>query len=106
METAINIFGFLADYFDVITLIICAGVGYILKNMIPQLDNRFIPAISGCLGILINIAGHAWAVSPEIIATGLVSGLAATGLHQAIKNLIDKFGASVDTTAGGGTESK
>ena len=43
----------------------------------------------GVLGVVLNV----WAqrgISPEIILMGMFSGLASTGLHQTLKNLIAK----------------
>ena len=34
--------------------------------------------------------------APDVLLTGLFSGLASTGLHQAFKAFIDKFGKKKD----------
>ena len=57
------------------------------------LDNRFIPIICGvCGGILGVVAKYVMPEFPAVdiltaIAIGIVSGLAATGLHQVGKQL-------------------
>lgn len=82
---------FLTQYLSVVIVIICAAVGYIIKNFLPDSLNNFIPLFSGALGVFIAC----WAVSdftPEVLATGLVSGLAATGCYELVKKLIDQFG--------------
>ena len=62
---------------------ICLCIGYIIKNLIPsERVNKFIPLISGLIGVGLN----AWlemGMSPQIILTGLLSGLASTGLYEA-----------------------
>lgn len=78
----------LKEYVVVIVLGICLCVGYILKNLIPtDKINRFIPLIMGVLGVLLNM-WISWGVTPEIILSGLVSGLASTGLYEAFRNMI------------------
>lgn len=77
----------LQSYISVVTLVICACVGYAVKNLITNQEiNRFIPIIVMVLGIIINI----WTVgypSPEVIAQGAVSGLASSGAYEAIDQL-------------------
>lgn len=82
---------FLTQYLSVVIVIICSAVGYIIKNFLPDNLNNFIPLFSGVLGIFIAC----WTVetfTPEVLATGLVSGLAATGCYELVKKLIDQFG--------------
>lgn len=70
---------------------ICLCVGYVLKNAIAtDKINRFIPLIMAVLGLFLNIWLEGWNVSPEVVLTGLFSGLASTGLHQAFKKIINK----------------
>lgn len=79
-------------YIIPVTLVVCLGVGYILKNLIPSDKiNKFIPAILGVLGVFITVWTSGWVITPEILAIGLVSGLASTGLHQAFKQFIKNF---------------
>lgn len=78
----------LKEYVVIIVLGICLCVGYILKNLIPtDRINRFIPLIMGVLGVLLNM-WISWAITPEIILGGLISGLASTGLYEAFRNMI------------------
>lgn len=78
---------FLNDYLVLIVLGTCLSVGYIIKESIPSIDNKYIPLIMGVLGVLINI----WVnmdFTPEILLAGLFSGLSSTGLHELYRNLI------------------
>ena len=59
-----------------------------------RLDNKWIPVLCGVLGILLGLAAYLWgmpdfpAADPiTAAAVGGVSGLAATGVHQAVKQL-------------------
>ena len=80
----------LNDFMCPIIVVICLCVGYIIKHLVPgDAINKFIPLIVGVLGVVIG----AWlemAFTPQILAVGLVSGLASTGLHQLFKNFINK----------------
>lgn len=81
---------FLLDYTSPIIMGICLCIGFILKEIIPSTKiNRYIPLIMGTLGVLL-----AWwingAMDPVILLSGLISGLASTGLYEAFKNLICK----------------
>ncbi len=99
MQDLANMIGILNGYFNIVVVIICACIGYVLKNAFPKFDNRFIPLASAVLGIALTAWGN-WGFSLEILATGLVSGLAATGLYEAVKNMINKFGNSVSEKGG------
>lgn len=79
---------FVTEYVSPIVLVICLAVGYILKNIVPsEKVNRFIPLISGILGILVSFWAN-WEITPETLAQGLISGLAATGLYEVFKGLL------------------
>lgn len=78
----------LSGYIVLVVLGICLCVGYILRNLVPtDKVNKYIPLIMGVLGVGLNI-WISWAVTPEIVLGGLVSGLASTGLYETFKNMI------------------
>lgn len=81
---------FLNDYMIPVILGICLCIGYIIKQYIPQVNNKVIPTVVGLLGVFLAIWINSWTVTPEIILAGLVSGLGSTGLHQAFKQFIEK----------------
>lgn len=69
---------------------ICLCVGYVLKNLVPtEKVNRYIPLTVATLGVVISVWNSGWAFTPTTVVTGLVSGLASTGMHQAFKSFID-----------------
>ena len=82
---------FLNDYLVAIAVGICLCVGYIIKHVIPNDKvNKFIPAILAIIGVGVNIWLNGFTLTPEILLGGLMSGLTATGLHQAFKQFIEK----------------
>ncbi len=82
---------FLENYFVLIIIGICLCIGYIVKNILPtQALNRFIPLIVGLLGVAVAIWLNGFAFTPEILLSGLVSGLASTGMHELFKQFIEK----------------
>lgn len=80
--------GFITEYISPITLVVCLAVGFIIKNAVNNgTVNRFIPVIVAILGVFI-CAWDAMAFTPMVLAAGLISGLASTGLYEACKNLL------------------
>ena len=80
--------GFILEMYTPIVLVICLCVGYVLKHLLDGLDNRFIPLILTTLGAVIACI-YGQAVTIDLIASGMVTGLASTGMHQVFKNLIE-----------------
>lgn len=74
----------LQEYSAPVVMGICVCIGYIVKKAAPtEKLNRFIPLIVGALGILLN-AWMRWDFTPSVVLGGLVSGLASTGIHEAL----------------------
>lgn len=73
-------------------VVICYLVGLIVKAT-PWNNNKIIPIVCGVAGAALGVAGMY--VMPEFpatdpitaVAVGIVSGLAATGADQAVKQL-------------------
>ena len=71
--------------------VICYLIGQIVKA--TGLDNKWIPCIVGIAGGVLGVAGLY--IMPDFpateiitaIAVGIVSGLASTGVNQAVKQL-------------------
>lgn len=78
--------------------VICLLIGQGVKA--SGLDNKFIPIVCGICGAILGVAGMF--IMPDFPATdyitaaavGIVSGLAATGLNQVVKQLGDGKTAS------------
>lgn len=80
----------LTQYFSIVVVGICSCVGYVIKNSLDFIPNKYIPLIMGVLGLIINILMNLSGINAEVILTGLFSGLASTGLYEMFKNLINK----------------
>lgn len=71
--------------------VICYLIGQIVKS--TGIDNKWIPCIVGAVGGLLGVAGlYVMADFPAsepitAVAVGIVSGLAATGANQAVKQI-------------------
>lgn len=62
-----------------------------IKNSIDFIPNKYIPAIMLFLGLISNILINLGiGINADVILTGMLSGLASTGLHQVFKQLINK----------------
>lgn len=82
---------FLTEYSVPVIVGICLCVGFILKNVIAtDKINKFIPLIVAVIGVVVNAWLNAWTVTPEILLSGMFSGLASTGMHQLFKQFIEK----------------
>ena len=81
---------FLNDYMLPIVVGICLCVGYIVKKWIKDLDNKYIPTIVAIIGVFLSTWISEWQITPQVILSGLVSGLSSTGLHQLFKQYIEK----------------
>lgn len=80
---------FLNDYMMPVILGICLCTGYITKQWITDVDNKYIPTIVTILGVILALWISGWNFTPEIILGGMVSGLGSTGLHQLFKQFIE-----------------
>lgn len=80
----------LTQFFSIVVVGICLCVGYVIKNSLDFIPNKYIPAIMLVLGTVINILININGINAEVILTGMFSGLASTGLHEMFKNLINK----------------
>ncbi len=80
---------FLNEYMLPVVLGICLCVGYTVKQWMSDVNNRYIPTIVAALGVMLSVWMNGWEISPEIILSGLISGLSSTGLHQMFKQFIE-----------------
>ncbi len=82
---------FLNDYMVILVLVVCLCVGFIIKQVVNNKTvNKFIPLIVGVLGIVMNLWVSNFVFTPEVVAGGLVSGLASTGMYELLRNFIEK----------------
>ena len=74
------------------------GFGLGDGSLIKDVDNKIIPTVVAVLGVVVSVAASSWAVTPENILNGAISGLASTGLHQLFKQWIDSGGGKYERT--------
>jgi hypothetical protein len=82
----------LNQYVVVAVVAICFAVGYVIKNSLDFIPNKYIPLIMAILGVFLNIWVNGWVLTPEVLLGGLASGLASTGAFEAFKNITKKEG--------------
>ncbi len=87
---------FLMQYVNLVTLGICLCLGYVLKS-ITRFNNQYIPAVMLVIGTIINVLANIPNINAAVVLGGMISGLASTGLYEAMRNLIEKDGKKEDT---------
>ena len=65
---------------------ICWLIGNTLKSSVPKLPNNYIPLALGLIGAILMTVLNGFSGLNLII--GVVSGLSATGVHQAYKGIL------------------
>lgn len=81
-------FTILTDNFEIVVVVACLIVGYIIKKTFDFVPNKYIPAILAVLGAILNsLVGG---LSVESIVYGALMGLASTGMHQAFTRFVEK----------------
>jgi hypothetical protein len=80
----------LSQFVVVAVMAICLCVGYVIKNSIPAIPNKYIPLIMAVLGVVINVWMNNWTFTPDILLGGMASGLASTGAFELIRNIANK----------------
>ncbi len=76
----------LMQYFDIITVGICLCIGYVIKTSLSFIPNQYIPLIMLIIGTILSIISSG--ISLISVLSGMISGLASTGLYEAFRNLI------------------
>ena len=77
----------LTQHFNILVVIACLIVGYIIKTTFTAIPNKYIPTILAVLGSIVNVIVNG--VTVESIVYGALMGLASTGMHQAFKSWIE-----------------
>ena len=81
---------FLNEFMLPVVLGICLFIGYKIKKWIKDVDNKYIPTIVAVLGVALSIWISGWQITPEVILSGMISGLGSTGMHQVFKQFVEK----------------
>lgn len=80
---------FLSEFYVPCVMAICLCTGYILKHWIKDVNNKIIPTILAILGAVCACV-NAGGMTLCAVTSGMVTGLASTGLHQAFKQIAEK----------------
>ena len=92
--------GVLSNYTVIVVMGLCLCVGYVIKNSLDFIKNKYIPLIMAVMGIvlnLINCCGEIMATKGaelgplvlQIILSGAMSGLLSTGVYEAFRGIIE-----------------
>ena len=77
---------FLTNLYIPLVIAVCLVVGYLMKKFLPT-ENKYIPLTVTVLGAILGCI-NAHAITLVAIASGMISGLASTGLHQIFKQIL------------------
>ncbi len=80
---------YLNDFILPVILGICLCTGYIMKQWIADINNKYIPGLVAGIGVILSIWINGWQISPDIILSGMISGLASVGMHQMFKQFLE-----------------
>lgn len=81
---------FLSEFINLGILGVCLCVGYVIKTSLDFIPNKYIPLIMLILGTVLGIVTNLNDLSVDVVLTGMVSGLASTGMYEMFKNLLNK----------------
>ena len=82
---------FLQEFSVPIVVGICLCVGYVVKNLVPtEKINRFIPLIVATIGCFVNLWLNGFALTPQSLLGGMISGLSSTGLYEAFRAFLHR----------------
>ncbi len=80
-------FNELTNDFELVVLIACLVVGYLIKHSFNLVPNKYIPTILAILGACLNAT--VTGVSIAAVVYGALTGLTSTGMHQAFTKFIE-----------------
>lgn len=81
---------FLSEFINLGILGVCLCIGYVIKTSLDFIPNKYIPLIMLILGTILGVVTNLNDLSINVVLTGMVSGLASTGMYEMFKNLINK----------------
>ena len=83
----------LNTFINPVIVCFCLVVGYVIKHLLPKVSNRIIPTVVVIVGVVVSLWMNQWAVlTPDVLLSGALSGLASTGLHQLFKQWLEGGG--------------
>ena len=79
---------FLNDFMIPVIVGVCLCVGYLIKSW-DKIPNKYIPTILAVIGVIFALWLNSWSATPEIILSGIASGLASCGLYDTVKHIAE-----------------
>lgn len=80
-------FNVLTQNFEIITVVGCLVVGYIIKKSLDFIPNKYIPTVLAFVGLVLNLAVSGLTIENAVY--GALMGLASTGMHQAFTRFVE-----------------
>lgn len=76
---------------------ICLCLGFLIKSN-EKVPNKWIPTILAVVGVAVALWINGWRATPDVLLSGLVSGLGACGLYDTYKHFFveGKVGKTYD----------
>lgn len=87
---------FLNAYLHPVILGICLVSGYIIKHWLPDVDNKIIPTLVTVEGMAAALWLSHWQLTPQVLTSGALTGLASTGVHQLFKQWLENGAGQTD----------
>lgn len=82
---------YLMEYSVPVIVGLCLCIGFVIKQSLEFIPNKYIPLIMAAVGLFVNV----WiskAISAEVALSGMFSGLISTGLYELFRNMVNKGG--------------
>ena len=79
---------FLNGFIIPVIMGICLCIGFLIKSW-DRVPNKYIPTILAVIGVVIALWLEKWNATPEVILSGLISGLGSCGFYDAIKHIVE-----------------
>lgn len=80
---------FLTEYAVPVIVGLCLCLGFVIKQSLDFIPNKYIPLIMAVTGLLVNVAINS-AISASIALGGVFSGLISTGMYELFRNFIER----------------
>lgn len=80
---------YLMEYSVPVIVGLCLCIGFVVKQSLDFIPNKYIPLIMAAVGLLVNV----WinkGISAEVALSGMFSGLISTGLYELFRNMVNK----------------
>lgn len=98
----INIMEIINQYAVIPVAVVCFLVGYMLKNVWADFNNKYIPLVLLPVGLVGVFWLNGWAITPENVLAGFCSAALAVYAHSTGKHVSELKPPDADKEAAGG----